>query len=105
MQIRDRMAPGPIRAITDDSNHRRNHLTYRNNAEPDALQALVNRSDVIEVEGQLWLLAPVTPPILDELAGLDADREDLEDDDPGEPENLGNPCVEEPPLPVREVRS
>ena len=55
----------------------------RADAERQALRDLCDFADVLNLPDGAWLLAPVSPALLDVLAAFEADREDLEDDDPG----------------------
>ncbi len=50
----------------------------------EAVARLVDNADLLLVGGAAWILAPVTPPMIDALAGVGADTEDAEIDDPTE---------------------
>ncbi len=45
-----------------------------------ALREVAARGDVAHVNGQAYLVAPVSPATLDALAGIEAEAEDREDD-------------------------
>lgn len=96
MQIRDTMSPGPGLPIAEASVLRRRYLSPQVPDPLAALAAIAERADLIIVEGQAWLLCPANQPLLDQLAALDAYREDLEEDDPAEHEEDGftNPMGE-----------
>ncbi len=50
----------------------------------EAVGRLLDGADLLLVGGAAWILAPVTPPMIDALAGVGADTEDAEIDDPTE---------------------
>lgn len=50
----------------------------------EALDRLIEQADVLEVDERTFLLIEATPPLWDFLVTFGADREDKEDDDPGE---------------------
>lgn len=54
--------------------------------ERKAVQALINEADILVVEGNSYLLAPINQEIIDVLSAFEADAEDFEfdqDDEPG----------------------
>lgn len=53
----------------------------------DALETLLADAEILRVENQDYLLAPVSSALLDQLATLDAGAEDIEVDDPPEDDN------------------
>ncbi len=53
----------------------------------EALETLLGNADILRVESQYYLLAPVSSALLDQLATLDAGAEDMEVDDPPEDDN------------------
>jgi hypothetical protein len=46
--------------------------------ERDALRLIVRDADLIEAEGEAWLLCPLSPALIDALAEFEADLADLE---------------------------
>ena len=50
----------------------------------ELLQTIATTSDLLVVDGETYLLARVEDSILEAIAGLDADQEDLEPDDHSE---------------------
>ncbi len=50
----------------------------------EAIMRLVDTADLLHVGSAVWMLAPVTSPMIDALAGVGADTEDAEIDDPTE---------------------
>ncbi len=44
----------------------------------EAVGRLLDHADLLMVAGAAYLLAPVTDAVLDALAGIDADAEDME---------------------------
>lgn len=70
-----------------------------------ALRAIVTAADVIEVDGQRFLLAPVSDATLDTLAAFEAELEDLEpepDDDDDDAEEGADREPDDRDLPVPE---
>lgn len=59
----------------------------------DALRFMAQAGDVLEAGGRRWFLCPFPDALDDHLSALDADREDMEDDDPrgGNVEDEGEP--------------
>ena len=55
----------------------------------EALEALLGNADILRVEDQDYLLAPVSSALLDSLATVGADVNDLEPDDPPEDDDPG----------------
>ena len=54
-------------------------------AERKAMRQIAASADLLDVDGQLYLLAPVSPRTLDALAAFEAEFTDLEDDGDAEP--------------------
>lgn len=57
-----------------------------------ALREIVERSDLAMVDGQAYLVAPVSPATIDTLAAFSAEGEDMEDE-PVEDDGDGEPCM------------
>ena len=72
------------------------HPKHRTRTKPCG--PVAEHADLIVIDGQGWLLCPASVPQLDQLAALDATREDLEDDDPAEHAEDGfrNPTGDKP---------
>ncbi len=50
----------------------------------EAVARLLDNADLLHVGGAVWMLAPVTDAMIHALAGVGADTEDAEIDDPTE---------------------
>jgi hypothetical protein len=61
--------------------------------ERDILRAIVQEGDLIEAQGEAWLLVPLSPGLIDMLAAFEADLADLEDDTPCEPAHDDEPSL------------
>ena len=44
----------------------------------EAVDRLVDNADLLHVGGAVWMLAPVSPAMVDALAAVGADTEDME---------------------------
>ena len=61
----------------------------------EALRRMIERADLLIVEGESWLLIRAPQPLLELLAELDAEAEDLEDDAEAEDDFRNAPHVPE----------
>ena len=64
-----------------------------------ALYEIASGADFILVDGQTYLLAPVSPPCIDALAAIEAGAEDMEPDSDNEPDD-DDAGADEPSFPA-----